>query len=75
MNKITVKIDGMMCSMCECHIQDTIRRLYPNAKKVKASRTRCEATFLSESEIEEETLKKAINDTGYTFLSFSQEAK
>lgn len=75
MNKITVKIDGMMCSMCECHICDTIRRAFPDAKKVKASRRRGEATFLSESEIEEETLKKAINDTGYTFLSFLSEVK
>ena len=26
MNKITVKIDGMMCGMCESHVNDAIRR-------------------------------------------------
>ncbi len=44
MKKITVKIEGMMCGMCEAHICDTIRKAYPNAKKVKASRTCGEAT-------------------------------
>jgi len=73
MNKITVKIDGMMCGMCEAHICDTIRRAFPDAKKVSASRKSGEATFLSENNIEEETLKKVIADTGYTFVSLSSE--
>ena len=73
MNKITVKIDGMMCGMCEAHISDTIRRAFPEAKKVKASRKHGEATFVSESEISEDSIKKAIDDTGYTFISVSSE--
>lgn len=27
MEKITVKIDGMMCGMCESHMNDTFRRI------------------------------------------------
>ena len=73
MNKITVKIDGMMCGMCEAHICDTIRRAFPDAKKVSASRKSGEATFLSDGAPDEETLKKAISDTGYTFVSVSSE--
>jgi copper chaperone CopZ len=73
MKKVTVKIDGMMCGMCEAHICDTIRRAFPNAKKVSASRKSGEAEFLSESDINEETLKKAISDTGYVFVSVSSE--
>lgn len=73
MNHITVKIDGMMCGMCEAHICDTIRRVFPEAKKVTASRKHGEATFLSENMIELEMLKKAIADTGYTFVSVSVE--
>jgi copper chaperone CopZ len=67
MNKITVKIDGMMCGMCEAHICDTIRKALPDAKKVKASRRRGEATFVYDGELDEEALKKAVNDIGYTF--------
>jgi len=73
MEKITVKIDGMMCGMCEAHISDTIRRAVPDAKKVSASRKSGEATFLSESGIDEETLKDAINSTGYTCVSILSE--
>ena len=73
MNKITVKIDGMMCGMCEAHICDTIRRAFPDVKKVSASRKSGEATFLSDGAVDEEALKKAITDTGYTFVSVSSE--
>ena len=33
MIKTVVKIEGMACGMCEAHINDTIRKLYPSAKK------------------------------------------
>ena len=66
MNKVTVQVDGMMCGMCEAHICETIRRAFPNAKKVKASRTHREATFLCEDAVDELKLKQAIADTGYT---------
>ncbi len=73
MNKVTVKIDGMRCGMCEAHICDTIRKVYPNAKKVKASRTRREATFLTDDPADAAKLEKAITDTGYIFLSVDSE--
>ena len=37
MFKTTLKIDGMMCAMCEAHIADVIRKKLPDAKKVSAS--------------------------------------
>ena len=73
MNKVTVKIDGMMCGMCESHICDTIRKLYPDAKKVKASRAKKEAVFLIDASVDTEKLRKAITDTGYTFISAESE--
>ena len=73
MNKITVKIDGMMCGMCEAHICDMLRNTFPEAKKVSASRKNGEATFLYEKTVDENLLKKAVNDTGYTFVSVSAE--
>lgn len=73
MNKITVKIDGMMCGMCEAHICDTIRKAVPDAKCVKASRKKGEATFLFDGDVDAEVLQKAITDTGYTFISADSE--
>ena len=69
MNKVTVKIEGMMCGMCEAYICDTIRRALPDAKKVKPSRKKKEATFLTESQIDKDKLEKLISETGYTFVS------
>ena len=40
---------------------------------MNASRKNGEATFLSEQEIDREKLKKAIEETGYTFISVSVE--
>ena len=73
MYKITVKIEGMMCGMCEAHISDTIRKTFQDAKKVKASKAKGEATFLTEEPLDEGKIKKAISETGYTCLSVSSE--
>ena len=69
MIKTTLKIDGMMCSMCEAHICDVIRKTVPGAKKVSASHGKGEASFLSEVPADEGELKNAIAATGYSCLS------
>lgn len=68
MIKTTLKIDGMMCGMCEAHICDAIRKAVPSAKKVTASRAKKEASFLTETAVSTDILKKAIDETGYTCL-------
>ncbi|MCR4708439.1 MAG: cation transporter [Clostridiales bacterium] len=68
MIKTTLKIEGMMCSMCEAHICDAIRKAVPAAKKVSASRSKGEASFLTEAAVDAERLKAAIDSTGYTCL-------
>ena len=68
MIKTTLKIDGMSCGMCEAHICDTIRKAIPDVKKVSASHGRGEASFLTETEIDEAALRQAVDATGYTFV-------
>ncbi len=68
MIKTTLKIEGMMCSMCEAHICDTIRKAVPGAKKVSASHRSGEASFLTEAAVDENLLKDAIAATGYACL-------
>ncbi len=68
MIKTTMKIDGMMCGMCEAHICDTIRKAIPEAKKVAASKSKKEASFLTEEAVDTNSLKAAIDATGYTCL-------
>jgi copper chaperone CopZ len=70
MNKVTLKIEGMSCSMCEAHINDVIRKVVSDAKKVESSHTKGESSFLTEQPVDFAYLKKTIKDTGYTLLSF-----
>ena len=73
MIKTTLKIDGMMCGMCEAHINDVIRRTVPGAKKVASSHKKGESTFLTEEAPDESLLREAIAATGYACLSVSSE--
>lgn len=71
--KYTLKIDGMMCGMCEAHINDVIRNAFPDAKKVSSSHTKNRSTFEIDHEVNPDSLKKAIEDTGYHYLSYEKE--
>ena len=70
MFRTVVKIDGMMCGMCEAHINDAIRRNF-NVKKVKSSHSKGETVIESETEPDAAALKRAIEETGYEFISAS----
>ncbi len=69
----TVKIDGMACGMCETHINETLRRALPQAKKVKSSHAKGEATFLTEQPVDPAAIHNAIDPTGYTVKDISSE--
>lgn len=72
MIKTTLEIDGMMCGMCESHINDCIRRNF-NVKKVSSSHAKGETVILSEAAPDEEMLKKVIAQTGYELKGISSE--
>ncbi|MCC8074279.1 MAG: heavy-metal-associated domain-containing protein [Clostridiales bacterium] len=69
MTKYTLKIDGMMCGMCESHICDCVRNNF-SVKKVTASHSKGECVILAESLNEDELIKK-IDETGYKLVSIS----
>lgn len=70
MIETTVKIDGMMCSMCESHVNDAIRN-HLSVNKVSASHSKGEATIISEDPISKGELEKALDGSGYKILSVS----
>ncbi|MCD7929751.1 MAG: cation transporter [Clostridiales bacterium] len=72
MTKLTLKIDGMMCGMCERHINDAIRGAFP-VKKVTSSHSKGETVILTETDIPEDQLRAAIDKTGYRVLSVQAE--
>ncbi len=72
MTKTTLKIDGMMCGMCESHMNDAIRKAF-NVKKVTSSHSKGETVIISEDPIEEAAVKDAIAPTGYKLEGISRE--
>lgn len=72
MKKITLKINGMACSMCEAHINDCIRQNFP-VKKVTSSHAKGETVIIAKEEPDKAKLQKAIADTGYTLLDVKSE--
>ena len=66
MVQTTLKVDGMMCGMCESHVNDAVRKAFPEAKKVSSSHTKGETVIVSAQPLDIEALKAAIADTGYT---------
>ena len=68
MIKTTLKIDGMMCSMCESHINDTVRNAC-EIKSVKSSHSKGTTDIISERPLDETVLKEAIGKTGYKVLN------
>ena len=64
MYQYTLKIDGMMCGMCESHINDVVRKTAA-VKKVSSSRAKGETVIISEQTLDVQALKNAIHDTGY----------
>ena len=64
MLQITLKVDGMMCGMCEAHVNDAVRAAC-NVKKVSSSHKKGETVILTEQDIPDDTLKGLIEKTGY----------
>ena len=51
MLKITLQVDGMMCGMCEAHVNDAVRKAFP-VKKVTSSHSKGQTVILTEQDIE-----------------------
>ena len=62
--KYTVQVSGMMCGMCESHVNDAVRKAF-EVKKVASSRSKGETTVVTEQKLDEDALRNAIAATGY----------
>lgn len=72
MTKTIVKIDGMMCGMCEAHVNDAIRKVF-DVKKVTSSHSKGETEIISQEPIDTDKIKAVIDETGYKFISAESE--
>ena len=72
MVKMIVGVDGMACGMCESHINDAIRNAF-SVDSVSSSRSKKETDIIAEKPIEEEKIRKVIDQTGYQVTSYKVE--
>lgn len=73
MIKTTLTIDGMACSMCEAHVNDAVRTKFA-VKKVTSSFKKGVTEILSEAELDESSLRAAIETTGYRVTDVKTES-
>ena len=72
MVKTVLKIDGMMCGMCEAHMNDLIRKNF-KVKKVTSSAKDGETVIFSDAELDIPWAKKQIKDIGYEMVDYTSE--
>lgn len=73
MQKVTIEIEGMHCGMCESHVNDLFRKAVP-LKKVQSSHLKNQTTLIGEGPYEEETIRKALDGSGYQVGKITIEA-
>ena len=72
MVKTVLKIDGMMCGMCEAHMNDLIRKNF-KVKKVTSSAKDGETVIISDAELDIPWAKEQIKDIGYELVDYTSE--
>ena len=74
MVKITVKIEGMMCPMCEAHVNECVKKNF-KVKSVVSSHKEGETVIEAADSIDHAMLQSEIEKTGYKVTDISEEAQ
>ena len=69
--KYTVEVNGMMCGMCEAHINDAVRKAFP-VKKVTSSHGKGQTVIIAKEDIPEDKLRETIEASGYRVLAMEK---
>ena len=73
MVKMILSVDGMMCPMCEAHMNDAIRREF-KVKSVSSSHAKKTVEIVCAEALDEEKLRATVTGLGYDLLGVSLEA-
>ena len=64
MQKITVSVDGMMCGMCEKHVNEAVEKVC-KAVSVTSSHEEKQTVIITKTEADTDKIKAAIEEQGY----------
>ena len=65
MTKTVLSVEGMMCGMCEKHLNEAIEKAF-DVKKVTSSHLNKQTEILSEAPLDEALLRTTVDAAGYT---------
>ncbi len=71
MKEVVINVDGMMCGMCEAHVNDAIRKAV-NPKKVESSHKKKTTTVICEDDVSLDLIISAITKGGYNVLNVEE---
>ena len=63
----TLKVEGMMCSHCEKHVQDALEKL-DGVESATANHEKAEVIVKLSKDVSDSEFEKAISDAGYEFV-------
>ena len=72
MYRTVMKIEGMMCGMCEAHVNEAIRNAI-SPKKVNSSHNKGITEIISEKEPDSSLLREVVEKDGYKVLDITTE--
>ena len=72
MVRMILRVEGMACGMCEAHVNEAVRKAF-SVKKVTSSHAKGRTEILVDEPLDEEALKKAIDETGYRVVAVQTE--
>lgn len=71
MKKYTLSVEGMMCSHCEAHMNDAVRKNFEvESVESSAAKKQC---IIKARDIDETKLKSVIAETGYELREIKSE--
>ena len=70
--RITAHVEGMVCGMCEAHINEAVRNAF-RVKKITSSHTKKQTVILAEQDIPEQELKSVVAKAGYDVISVNSQ--
>lgn len=71
MKQFTLKVDGMMCGMCESHVNDAVRNV-ATVKKVTSSHAEGKTVIIADDDFDINAATQAIKDCGYTVTDVNE---
>ena len=72
MVRMILQVEGLACGMCEAHVNEAVRKAF-SVKKVTSSHAKGRTEILVDEPLDEEALKKAIDETGYRVVAVQTE--